>query len=64
MCAEYCMQWLHAQSCVGHTNRLHKIFELENMVIDLFGRVEEHLELSSAIEVLTGSAFDYESDVR
>ncbi|KAI0213529.1 maelstrom-like protein [Lamellibrachia satsuma] len=66
---EYCMDWLHAHACLGIPNRLHRLFILENMIVELYahkltGETTPPPTRSAVVEMLTTSVFDYEANTR
>ena len=66
---EYCIDWLHAHACLNIPNRLHRLFFLETMIVELYkhklaGTTTPSSTSSAVVEMLTTSAFDYEVQTR
>lgn len=56
---ESCMDWLHVHANLGYVNRLHKIYHVENMLVNLFARTGRQVAVSSAIDTITTTRFDH-----
>ncbi len=65
---EGCMEFLHmhARATLSTPNRLYRVYALEDAVADLYEHSPDPVSLSKSqcIDMLTTSAFDYESNTR
>ena len=63
-CAEYTLELISAQACLGQVSRIQKVFELENMVADLFIHASKNMERTIVLDQLQQSLWDYKPGTR
>ncbi|XP_033757847.1 protein maelstrom homolog [Pecten maximus] len=60
----YCLEWVKGGAALGVPNRLKKVYELEGLVVELFGHIGPAPSKSSVIDMLTSSTWDYEPNTK
>ncbi|XP_069115052.1 protein maelstrom homolog [Argopecten irradians] len=60
----YCLEWVKGGAALGVPNRLTKVYELEGLVVEMFGHIGPAPSKSSVIDMLTSSAWDYEQKTK
>ncbi|XP_060079963.1 uncharacterized protein LOC132559373 [Ylistrum balloti] len=60
----YCLEWVKGGAALGIPNRLTKVYELEGLVVELFGHIGPSPSKTSVIDMLTCSTWDYEPKIK
>ena len=59
-----CLATLHGKAATGIVNRLRKVYELEQLAVELFAHITIPPSKASCIDMLTSNTWDYESDTK